>query len=118
MLNLLAASIIACASLTAVDGVRMRDMGPGAPNKSGYDAPEIGRAQCAKEKLLGEQAKLRLRELLDAPGIIVEDSGARDRHGRPLVWVKLRNGTTAGEVVLRDGYAVAWRPGYRTAWCE
>lgn len=123
--NLLAAAVLSCSSLVAVDGdtircgtERMRDMGPGAPNKSGYDAPEIGRADCPQEKLLGEQAKLRLQELLDQPGTIVEDSGKRDRYGRPLVWVRMRNGTTAGEVLISEGYAARWEPGRHISWCD
>lgn len=66
MITILASTVLTCLSLTAIDGdtircngQRMRDMGPGSPNVSGYDAPEIGRAQCAKERLLGEQARLR-----------------------------------------------------------
>lgn len=124
MIAIAASVVLACLSLSAVDGdtikcdgVNMRDMGPGQPNKSGYDTPELGRAKCAKERLLGEQARLRMQELLDAPGTIVEDSGKRDRHGRPLVWVKLRSGRTAGEVLLSEGYAARWKPGYRARWC-
>ncbi|MEZ5782723.1 MAG: thermonuclease family protein [Rhizobiaceae bacterium] len=71
-----------------------------------------------KERLLGEQAKARLQELLDMPGIRVEDSGVADRYGRPLVVVRLRDGTTAGEVLMREGYAVRWYPGYRSDWCR
>ena len=122
--GLFAATALSCSTLVAVDGdtvrcgtERMRDMGPGAPNKSGYDAPEIGNAKCAKERLLVEQAKLRLQELLDQRGTQVEDSGKRDRYGRPLVVVRLGNGTTAGEVLMREGYAVRWKPGYRSNWC-
>ncbi|MEO4000295.1 thermonuclease family protein [Mesorhizobium sp. CAU 1732] len=92
-------------------------MGPGSPNKSGYDAPEISRAKCPQERLMGEQAKIRLQELLDQPGTRVEDSGKRDRYGRPLIVVRLRNGTTAGEALMRDGYAVRWAPGYQSKWC-
>jgi endonuclease YncB( thermonuclease family) len=93
-------------------------MGPGSPFKSGYDAPEIRNAKCPKERLLGEQAKARLQELLDQPGTLVEDSGSVDRYDRPLVVVRLGDGTTAGEVLMRDGYAARWRPGYRASWCE
>ncbi|SFJ53779.1 hypothetical protein SAMN03080618_03255 [Aquamicrobium aerolatum DSM 21857] len=59
--TLVTAVVLSCSSLVAVDGdtircgnERMRDMGPGSPNKSGYDAPEIGNAKCANERLLGE----------------------------------------------------------------
>lgn len=34
-----------------------------------------------------------------------------------LVWVHLQGGTTAGEVLIREGYAVRWTPGYRDSWC-
>jgi hypothetical protein len=67
MLLALAGTVVTCLSLSAVDGdtikcdgQNMRIMGPGSPNKSGVDAPEIGNARCAKERLLGDQAKLRL----------------------------------------------------------
>jgi endonuclease YncB( thermonuclease family) len=125
MLGILAAVILSCSSLVAVDGdtircgtERMRDMGPGSPNKSGYDTPELEKAKCPQERLLGEQAKRRFQELLDKSGTQVEDSGKRDRYGRPLVVVRLRDGMTAGEVLMREGYAVKWYPGYRGKWCE
>lgn len=96
------AIILTCASLVTVDGdtVRcdgelMRDMGPGAPFVSGYDAPEIQRAKCPAEKLLGEQARRRLQELLDQPGTRIEDSGEHDRFGRALVVIRMGNGETA-----------------------
>lgn len=123
--TLVAATVLSCSSLVAIDGdtircgtERMRDMGPGEPNRSGYDAPEIRNAQCAKERLLGEQAKIKLQELLDQHGTRVEDSGKRDRYGRPLVVVRLGNGVTAGEVLMREGYASRWQPGYRSGWCD
>lgn len=128
MLTVFAATVLTCLSLTAVDGdtircgtERMRDMGSGAPFVSGYDAPETGsRAKCAQERLLGEQAKRRLQELLDKPGTYVVDSGERDRtrSRRRLVSVRLSEGTTAGEVLMREGYAVKWRPGYQSRWCD
>lgn len=123
--ELLVAIVLACSQPVAVDGdtvrcgtERMRDMGPGSPNKSGYDAPEIGNAKCPKERLLGEQARNRLQELLDQPGTRIEDSGKRDRYGRPLVVIRLRSGVTAGQVLMREGYAVKWLPGYRSRWCD
>ena len=123
--GIFAATVLTCSSLVAVDGdtircgtERMRDMGPGSPFRSGYDAPEIRNAKCPKERLLGEQAKARLQELLEMPGIRVEDSGVADRYGRPLVVVRLRDGKTAGEVLIREGYAVRWQPGYRSNWCR
>lgn len=117
-------TLITCASLLAVDGdtikcdgQNMRLLGPGAPNVEGIDTPETRNAKCAKEKLLGNQATLRLKELL-RQDVKVEDSGVRDRWGRHLVKVRMPNGETAGEVLLRDGYAVRWRPGYKADWCN
>jgi len=85
----LAATIVSCLSLSAVDGdtikcngQNMRIMGPGKPFGSGVDAPEISRAKCQKEQILGQQAKRRLEELLRQPGTQIEDSGERDRYGR------------------------------------
>lgn len=124
MITLAATAILTCLSLTAVDGdtikcdgQNMRIMGPGAPNKSGVDTPEIFRPECQYEKLLGEQAKRRLEELL-RQDVKVEDSGVKDRWGRPLVWVRMPNGETAGEILLRDGYGVVWRPGKKISWCD
>lgn len=121
----LEAVILTCLSLSAVDGdtikcdgQNMRIMGPGSPNHSGVDAPEIGNAKCTKERLLGEKAKIRLDELLRQPGTRIDDSGVRDRYGRPLVWVRLRNDRTAGETLLAEGYASRWQPGRRINWCD
>lgn len=116
--------ILACAMLLAVDGdtikcdgINMRDMGPGQPFKSGYDTPELGKAKCPEERAAGRKAKDRMQQLLDQPGVQVIDSGKRDSYGRPLVWVRLASGETAGEVLLREGYAVRWSPSYEPHWC-
>ena len=94
------------------------DHGRRQPFKSGVDAPEIRKAACAKERLLGEQAKLRLAELLQIEGIRVADSGERDRFKRPLIWVRLPNGQTAGATLISEGYAVRWKPGSSYSWCD
>lgn len=120
------ATLLACISLTVVDGdtikcdgQNMRLIGDGAPYVSGIDTPETGgRAKCQRERLLGKQATLRLRELINQPGTVIEDSGAVDRWKRPLVRVRLRDGRTAGAVLLSEGYAARWRPGYEPRWCE
>lgn len=124
MPTVLAATIVSCLSLSAVDGARSsataRTCGSWARQafESGVDAPEISRAKCQKERILGQQAKRHLEELLRQPGTQIEDSGARDRYGRPLVWGRLRNGSTAGAVLLSEGYAVPWYPGRSVDWCS
>jgi endonuclease YncB( thermonuclease family) len=99
------------------DGVAMRDIGAGEPNISGYDAPQIERSACFREQLWGEQARDILQDMLIRPGTTVEATGASDSLGMPLVSVRLADGTTAGEALIRLGYAVPWKPGDNYAWC-
>ena len=115
-------TLIVCASLLAVDGdtikcdgVNMRDMGDGAPFVSGYNAPETRNAKCQQELELGRAATAALGELL--PSASVYASGEADRYGRPLVWVRLPDGSSAGSVLVQQGLAVEWRPGQSHSWC-
>jgi len=124
MFILMSAALVTCLNLSAVDGdtikcdgQNMRLLGPGQPNKSGVDAPEIGHAKCTAEKFLGQQAKRRLEELL-REDVRIELSGVKDRYGRPLVWVRMPNGKDVGEVLLEEGYALPWRPGHAISWCD
>jgi micrococcal nuclease len=125
MITLLAATVVSCLHLSAVDGdtvkcsgQNMRLIGDGVPFKSGIDAPETGsRSRCAKERLLGHQAKLRLEELL-RQDVKIEDTGEVDRWKRPLVRVRLPDGSTAEETLIREGYARVWRPDRKADWCE
>lgn len=117
---------LACIELYATDGdsitcdgTNMRDMGDGAPFVSGYDTPEIQRSKCDQELELGREAKSRMEELLGTPGIRVFDSGQFDKtqSRRPLVWVKLPNGRTVGNVMIGEGLARRWTPDYKANWC-
>ncbi len=121
----LASIVLTCATLLAVDGDTiscdgdlMEDIGPGEPGVSGYDAPEIERSACDRERLWGEQAKAILQDFLDAEGTVVENLGVRDGDGRELVRVRLAGGVTAGERLIAMRYAVAWRPDETFAWCH
>lgn len=119
-------TILVCASLTAVDGdtvkcdgVNLRPMGDGAPYESGFDTPEIRQwADCQYERDLGNRAKARMAELLKSPGLVVEDSGEFDNFQRPLVWLRLPDGGTVGEILVSEGHAVRWTPGYKDGWCD
>jgi len=121
-----AAVLMVCASLTVVDGDTvkcdgqlLRDMGDGAPNVSGYDTAEIGpRAKCVAEQQAGEQAAARMRELIATPGLTIENSGKRDVYDRPLVVLRLPDGTTIGHHMIEEGYARVWTPGYVADWCS
>jgi micrococcal nuclease len=119
-------AILTCLSLTAVDGdtvkcdgVNLRPMGDGAPHVSGFDTPKIGRwAKCDVEKELGLLAKVRMGELLRTPGLAVEDSRVVDVFERPLVVLRLPDGSTVGQRLIEEGYAVVWTPDYQANWCD
>ncbi|MDO6458994.1 thermonuclease family protein [Celeribacter halophilus] len=99
------------------DGESIRLIGNGAPFKSGFDTPETYRPQCQQELELGRAATARMRELVrDAVGI--EDTGKHDRYGRVLGRLVLKNGKTAGEVLIEEGYAKPWKPNSNIDWCR
>jgi len=115
--------ILACLAIVAhdgdsplCDGILLRDMGPGKPFVSGFDTPEIERARCDRERMLGEAARDRYQQLLDRPGTYVVDSGKRDQFDRPLVWVLLSDRTPAGTILLKEWHAVPW-PNDKD-WCD
>jgi endonuclease YncB( thermonuclease family) len=93
-----------------VSGVRIRMID--------YDAPEIGKSKCAREHALGEKAKVRLRDLLNAGPIGIEPSGSRDedKYGRKLRLVTL-NGQSVGDILIAEGLAWPWQ-GRRHDWCR
>lgn len=121
MIELIAAAYINCTHLHVVDGdtikcdgQNMRLLGDGEPFVSGIDAPETGgRARCEQEKRLGNDAKKRLQQLIKTPGLKIEDSLSADRSGRPLVRLRLPDGRTAEALMIQEGYAVVWTPGYK-----
>jgi Micrococcal nuclease (thermonuclease) homologs len=77
------------------------------------DAPETYQPRCERERLLGLKAKARLVDLLRGRKVVIERRGI-DTYGRALAHLKV-NGKDIGRVLLREGHAVAWRPG-RKAW--
>lgn len=98
----------------------MRLLGGGVPFKSGVDAPEMGsRAKCDYERGMALEAKARLKELLLAGVLRIEDSGGRDRtqSRRPLVNVYLPDGREVGQVLISEGFAKPWHPKRRIDWC-
>ena len=119
-------ALLVCASLTAVDGdtvkcdrQSLRPMGDGAPFVSGFDTPEVGRwSHCPEENHMGLLAAARMSELLQTPGLVVENSGERDRHGRLLVVLRLPDGSTVGQRLIDEGYAVIWTQDYTSRWCD
>ena len=116
--------LLACALITVLDGdtvkcdgQSVRLLGDGAPNKSGFDTPETYRPKCQQELELGRAATARLKELMrDAIGI--ETTGKTDRYDRILGSLILKDGRTAGAVLMEEGYARKWFKGYKANWCQ
>lgn len=115
-----------CVGIQAVDGDTikclgskgMRALGDGAPNRSGFDTPEIFSPKCPEERALDLAAKARLQQLVSQSGVTVTDFGVRDRYDRRLVWINLPDGRTAGSVLVEEGLARPWFPGHRADWCR
>jgi micrococcal nuclease len=63
-------------------------------------------------------AKARMAELIETPGLSVEDSGEVDVFERPLVVLRLPDGSTVGQRLIEEGYAAVWTPDYQANWCD
>jgi endonuclease YncB( thermonuclease family) len=80
------------------------------------DAPETYPPRCDYEEELGEQATLRLQELLNAGPFQMRSSHRdEDRYGRKLR-VVTRDGRSLGAILVAEGLARAWT-GQRMTWC-
>ncbi len=84
---------------------------------SDINTPEISRPGCAAEKRLGDKAKYRLQELLNAGSFDLEGDifNDKDKYGRDLR-VVTRGGESLGQVLVSEGLAEEWQ-GYRRNWC-
>ena len=82
------------------------------------DTPEISAPQCAYELELGNQARDRLLELLNAGPIELRATARtdEDRFGRKLRSV-YRNGQSLGARMVSEGLARRWT-GRREPWCQ
>ncbi|RUX04297.1 thermonuclease family protein [Mesorhizobium sp. M2A.F.Ca.ET.037.01.1.1] len=81
------------------------------------DTPELSPPRCEAERVKGEAAKRRLRELLNAGKFsLVAGWRDEDRHGRKLRTVT-RNGHSIGETLIAEGLARRWDGGRRN-WCD
>ena len=82
------------------------------------NTPELGGAKCAYERELGEQAKDRLRALLNEGNFTLApnpDGRDQDKYGRDLRIV-MRGGESLGGMLVAEGLAEQWR-GYKREWC-
>ncbi|AYG58000.1 thermonuclease family protein [Rhizobium jaguaris] len=81
------------------------------------DTPEISQPHCAAEKALGEQATVRLMELVNAGPFQMRAWSGRDedKYGRKLR-VLVRDGRSLGDILVSEGLARIWT-GRRQPWC-
>lgn len=82
----------------------------------GFDTPEIRFADCDEEKKLGERAKTRLSQLINAATNIDIVSGSKDKYGRTLGRLMLDQ-QNVGEILIREGLARQYDGGRRASWC-
>lgn len=81
------------------------------------DAPEINPPRCEAERVRGEAAKRRVRELLNAgPFSLVAGARDVDQYGRKLRTV-MRDGRSIGDTLITEGLARRW-DGARRSWCD
>lgn len=81
------------------------------------DTPELSPPRCEAERLKGEAAKRRLRELLNAgPFSLVAGLRDEDQYGRKLRTVT-RDGRSLGDILVAEGLARRW-DGARHPWCD
>lgn len=81
------------------------------------DAPEIFSPKCEGELKLGQVARDRLLELLNASPVKLQAVGSRDRdvYGRKLRLVMI-DGISAGALLVQEGLAAKWQ-GHHHRWC-
>jgi endonuclease YncB( thermonuclease family) len=117
----MAASSTALADVNIVDGDTLKIDGV-TIRIVGIDTPETYRSRCENELVLGLKAKERLRALVDRGGVTYQATGT-DRYGRTLARV-FAGDVNVGETLLKEGYALAYRPGYEAkiarmhVWCS
>jgi micrococcal nuclease len=80
------------------------------------NTPEISSPACRRERELGEKAKRRLHQLINAGPIELRKQGRdRDQYGRLLRTVH-RNGHSLGDILVAEGLAHRWK-GRKESWC-
>lgn len=82
------------------------------------DTPELSPPRCNYERELGERAKARLRDLLNAgPFTLRKADRDEDRYGRKLRTIHDADGNSLGLILVSEGLAREWE-GARRPWCS
>ncbi len=75
----------------------------------GIDAPEID-SKYHRGEPFGKEAKKYLKELIEGKEVTLKDGPEpRDKYGRRLAFIYLPDGVFVNEVMVREGYAEAYR---------
>lgn len=112
---LLASAAGAQPVLTVTDGDTVR-LGEERIRLEAIDAPETAQPECLAERLLGELATARMRELVALPGELVIIRHGVDRFGRTLATITIAGLDLALELVT-EGLAEPWT-GRQVDWCS
>lgn len=107
--------LIVNAPIRVIDGDTI-DRWPLRHRLLGFDAPEIGRARCDRERERGLAAKTRLGELIRGAGTVglYRRSWALDRYGRALSRLEV-DGRDVAEIAITEGWGVRYN-GRGPAW--
>jgi micrococcal nuclease len=89
---------------------------------AGIDAPEVSRPRCLAEAKAGRRATEVFRGLIDRFPVRIEPLSVRDRWGRSIARVYVREVNVA-DLLIKHGLAVAYCPHPRRCerrpdWCE
>lgn len=84
----------------------------------GFNTPEISKPACVAEAAKGEQAKLRLLELLNSGELSFAATADQDqdRYGRLLRQVTV-NGDDVADTLISEGLAEPYQGGQKRNWC-
>lgn len=114
---------IPASDIYVVDGDTIRVDGE-SYRLAGFNTPETRTAECASERVVGYEAKERLRQLLDAAEAIRLDIHLK-RNGAPTqdkyrrrVGDLFVDGQSVAEVMISEGHAERYENGARRDWCE
>lgn len=111
-----AAEPISPRSLSVIDGDTVRLSGQSI-RLIGYDTPETYRAECDSERVRGDAATVRMRELVGAAtSAQLTYLPRRDQYGRSLATLIL-DGRDVADVMVEEGLARCYSGGQRRPWC-
>ena len=84
----------------------------------GFDTPEIFSPKCSAEKIRGEAAAERLRQLImDGDKLLLSKQISKDKYGRELANFIIDD-TDVSNILIREGLARKYSGQQRLGWCS